>query len=905
MRCYNNIRCLFVIAVSRQGGVGKTTIAAALVQESDIRASFEKIVWVSCGQEPNMHELQESIHEQLCGSAIPPEATSPSLVLEALRDAAKGLNVLLVLDDVWDPLHEKPLNCIDADNESSRLLVTTRIRGLLKNSNDIELGVLPQGEAFKLLLSSAEMEESDVEEGSDEYRIAMEVVELCGALPLTLAIAGGMIADNPEGLSQDVVEVMKEDRLRSEGHDDDETGMTLEERVISSSLKMIKSKNKDLVISVFKFFAIFPEDVPVPAGVFNVFATYLTGEKKEKKAKMAVGNCLSSLLKYNLIKGGFSSGQGVFMHDIIRDYVINQHTEEELRALQKTTSESLLSARPETGFSLSGAVSADTFGGYVARNIFYHFRHSLEEGQEPPDEWLEHTDEVIKLNTAMAIGFDAITKLSQEREAAGNLVKAARASYATSLLQDIPHATKTDLMYRTTDLLEQADDESAREFEKAILSMMISYDMGSDRYAKTSRRALALSKLEEATFSSKIMEAFGMMGQCMFTMGMFNANGEAGDIRKSIEECIVAVRSFYEAGQLADESIPEVMALACKSMPPIMYMLHASIAPFYELSIPAYLPHEIVEGCGEAEVINFMEVYEPNVHTAMFKEQWKVDIFPESPFVVALVLLYGNVTTGLSLYVEKVIAVYAALDLPNSKLYGDWAMEVWNTVYEGAAVQLMTGHREGAHEVMKSLGFTWSKDGLECVDSYVTGAKTMVAAADEDIERMFVKLIIFLAAPDGEIDREVFNDWIPSPEELATADKYFFMRCFGIVGTAPFGALAFLKLGRDDDAYEVARIAVSPEQQTEKTTTFVMCYQVLGKVAAKRGEVEEADGHYAKAMEYAKKSLMPLLEVLTARDWKKDVLEPNGRDCGTVEATIDEACAKMKKSREDIASVLV
>ena len=66
--------------------------------------------------------------------------------------------------------------------------------------------------------------------------------------------------------------------------------------------------------------------------------------------------------------------------------------------------------------------------------------------------------------------------------------------------------------------------------------------------------------------------------------------------------------------------------------------------------------------------INFMEVYEPNVHTAMFKEQWKVDIFPESPFVVALVLLYGNVTTGLSLYVEKVIAVYAALDLPNSKL---------------------------------------------------------------------------------------------------------------------------------------------------------------------------------------------------------------------------------------------
>ena len=100
------------VAVREQGGVGKTTIAAALVQDPEIRASFEKIVWVSVGQEPSIHELQESIHEQLCGSAIPSEATSPTLILTALHDAAKGSSVLLVLDDVWDPLHEKPLYVI-------------------------------------------------------------------------------------------------------------------------------------------------------------------------------------------------------------------------------------------------------------------------------------------------------------------------------------------------------------------------------------------------------------------------------------------------------------------------------------------------------------------------------------------------------------------------------------------------------------------------------------------------------------------------------------------------------------------------------------------------------------------------------------------------------------------------
>ena len=55
-----------------------------------------------------------------------------------------------------------------------------------------------------------------MERESDEHRIASEIVELCGRLPLTLAIAGGIIADNPGGLTDEVVGMMKEDRLREE-----------------------------------------------------------------------------------------------------------------------------------------------------------------------------------------------------------------------------------------------------------------------------------------------------------------------------------------------------------------------------------------------------------------------------------------------------------------------------------------------------------------------------------------------------------------------------------------------------------------------------------------------------------------------------------------------------------------
>ena len=47
----------------------------------------------------------------------------------------------MVLDDVWDIEHEKLLNCIDAGT-SSKLFVTTRIRGLLKGCDEVSLELL-------------------------------------------------------------------------------------------------------------------------------------------------------------------------------------------------------------------------------------------------------------------------------------------------------------------------------------------------------------------------------------------------------------------------------------------------------------------------------------------------------------------------------------------------------------------------------------------------------------------------------------------------------------------------------------------------------------------------------------------------------------------------------------------
>ena len=67
----------------------------------------------------------------------------------------------------------------------------------------------------------------------------------------------------------------------------------------------------------------------------------------------------------------------------------------------------------------------------------------------------------------------------------------------------------------------------------------------------------------------------------------------------------------------------------------------------------------------------------------------------------------------------------------------------------------------------------------------------------------------------------------------------------------------------------------------------------------------QADKHFAIALDEARKSGLPMFELLAARDWKKHVLEPDGRSVATAEAAIDAACASMGKTRERMAPLLL
>ena len=58
------------------------------------------------------------------------------LAFRQLEEGSKARRFLVVLDDVWDAAVEKKLNFLDVETTASRLLISTRIRGLVQGATE-------------------------------------------------------------------------------------------------------------------------------------------------------------------------------------------------------------------------------------------------------------------------------------------------------------------------------------------------------------------------------------------------------------------------------------------------------------------------------------------------------------------------------------------------------------------------------------------------------------------------------------------------------------------------------------------------------------------------------------------------------------------------------------------------
>jgi hypothetical protein len=118
-------------------------LTAAVLRSEAVRKSFSRIAWVNMSQKPDLLQLQSRLYQQLHmdGDKMPKQADSVQSRLDFLCRACVGRVVLICLDDVWDSAHERCFACIDTET-ASRLLITTRIKGILQGATQVELGLL-------------------------------------------------------------------------------------------------------------------------------------------------------------------------------------------------------------------------------------------------------------------------------------------------------------------------------------------------------------------------------------------------------------------------------------------------------------------------------------------------------------------------------------------------------------------------------------------------------------------------------------------------------------------------------------------------------------------------------------------------------------------------------------------
>jgi hypothetical protein len=194
------------------------------------------------------------------------------------------------------------------------------------------------------------------------------------------------------------------------------------------------------------------------------------------------------------------------------------------------------------------------------------------------------------------------------------------------------------------------------------------------------------------------------------------------------------------------------------------------------------------------------------------------------------------------------------------------------------------------------MGFSWSEEGFALYDLWFAAASASLPGFDQDASAVWQRLLLFLALPQSAaFDIEV-GKWIPTPAAIAQHERDMTLSTFLFMGMLGLAASAFLRLGRDDDAAEAARILVSPEHGC-LPNDLAHGHSVLGQVAAKRGDAEAANGHFGRALQAATASRFPLWEAIAARDWKRAVPASGV----AADAAIDAACVKMGKSRSELA----
>ncbi|KAH0681858.1 hypothetical protein KY289_019610 [Solanum tuberosum] len=183
---------LDVISIVGMPGLGKTTLAKKVYNNTLVASHFNVRAWCTVSQKYNKSKVLGEILQQVTGSG---GKESEDGLAEKLRVALYDKRYLIVLDDVWDiATGEMLIACFPKVERGNRVILTSQSSEVgLKvkwRSDPLHLQLLTLGKSWELFEKRVLGEGSCPAELSD---VGHQIVEKCQGLPLAVVLIAGVI----------------------------------------------------------------------------------------------------------------------------------------------------------------------------------------------------------------------------------------------------------------------------------------------------------------------------------------------------------------------------------------------------------------------------------------------------------------------------------------------------------------------------------------------------------------------------------------------------------------------------------------------------------------------------------------------------------------------------------------
>ncbi|MFM8308158.1 MAG: NB-ARC domain-containing protein, partial [Microcystis aeruginosa] len=176
---------LVISAIYGLGGIGKSTLAAALAQEKEVQAYFpDGIFWATLGQQPDILSFLHGWIQALGDYNFKPTGIDAASL--HLRTLLADKKALLVVDDLWNVEDIDPFRV--AVNQC-KLLVTTRevpVKGAIR----YDLDVMTESQSLALLTGYLKHELNLADQ-----KQAKILAKIVGYLPLALELGAAQVKD--------------------------------------------------------------------------------------------------------------------------------------------------------------------------------------------------------------------------------------------------------------------------------------------------------------------------------------------------------------------------------------------------------------------------------------------------------------------------------------------------------------------------------------------------------------------------------------------------------------------------------------------------------------------------------------------------------------------------------------